>query len=262
MNLQMDPSVAAGYTSRSQIARRVSEDWAARNLFCLACPSASVLSEPPGRPVLDYKCPKCTASYQLKSQQKAFGSSVANSAYGKKIEAIDQGRAPHYVFMRYHVPDWFVTDLFVVPGHFFTPAVIEKRPPLGEHARRKGFVGSNILLAELPAEGRVTVVDSRIVRDPAQVRGDWQKFDFLGLEPSAVGGWGAEILACVRKLQAITGNLDFTLQDFYSAFTEELALRHPQNRNVKAKIRQQLQVLREGKVVEFLDDRGRYRVVG
>ena len=261
MNLQMDPSVAAGYTSGSQIARRVSEDWAARNLFCLACSSASVLSEPPGRPVLDYKCPKCSALYQLKSQRNPFGSSVTNSAYGKKIEAIDQGRAPHYVFMRYHAPDWFVTDLFVVPGHFFTRAVIEKRPPLGEHARRAGWEGSKILLAELPAEGRVTVVDGGIVRNAAQVRSDWQKFDFLGLEPSAVGGWGAEILACVRRLQAVTSDQEFTLQEFYSQFTHELIRRHPENRNVTAKIRQQLQVLREGKVLEFLG-RGQYRVVG
>lgn len=261
MNLQMDPAVAAGYTSGSQIARRVSEDWAARNLFCLACPSDQVLSERPGRPVLDYKCPECSASYQLKSQRNPFGTSVTNSAYRKKIEAIDQGRAPHYVFMRYRTPDWVVTDLFAVPGHFFTRAVIEKRPPLGEHARRAGWEGSKILLTELPADGRVPVVDGGVVHDAAQVRSNWQKFDFLGSDSRALGGWGAEILACVRKLQAITGSQEFTLRDFYSRFTDELARLHPENRNVEAKIRQQLQVLREGNIVDFLD-RGRYRVIG
>ena len=261
MNLQMDPSAGAGYSSSSQIARRVSEDWAARNLFCLACSSARILSEPPNRAVLDYRCPECSAEYQLKSQHSAFGTSVNNSAYGKKIEAVDQGRAPHYVFLRYSTPAWRVTDLFVVPGHFFTRAVVEERPPLKKGARREGWVGSKILLNELPAEAQVSVVDSGIVRNAADVRSDWKKFDFLRLDSRAHGGWGAEILSCVRRLYAATGNQEFTLQDFYAQFTDELARRHPENHHGEPKIRQQLQVLRKGNVLKFLG-KGRYRVIG
>jgi type II restriction enzyme len=45
------------------------------------------------------------------------------------------------------------------------------------------------------------------------------------------------------------------------AFEERLAALHPRNRHIRPKIRQQLQVLRDRGVVEFLE-RGRYRVVG
>ncbi len=261
MNLQMDPSVGAGYSSGSQTSRRISEDWAARNLFCLACPSTLLSPEPPNTKVRDYICPECTAGYQLKSQERRFGGSVTNSAYGPKLKAIEQGQAPHYVFLRYSVPAWHVTDLFVVPGHFFTRAVIEARPPLKKGARREGWVGSKILLKELPVDGRVSVVDYGIARDAADVRSDWRKFDFLRLDSRARGGWGAEILSCVRILCAATGDQEFTLQDFYARFTDELARRNPENRNVEAKIRQQLQVLRKGNVLKFLG-KGRYRVIG
>lgn len=261
MNLQMDRSVGTGYSSRSQISRRVSEDWAARNLFCLACPSAYLSFDPPNTPVRDYSCPVCGAGYQLKSQGRRFGRSVTNSAYGRKLEAIREGRVPHYVFLQYDSSDWSVTNLFVVPSHFITLAVIEQRPPLSEQARRRGWIGSKILLRELPTEGQVSVVDRRVVRTTVQVRSDWQRFDFLAADARAGGGWGAEILTCVRRLQRDTGESEFTLQDFYARFTDELSLRHPENNNVEAKIRQQLQVLRDGNVLEFLD-RGRYRVIG
>ena len=155
MNLEMDYSLAAGYSSNRQISRLLTEDWAARNLFCLACSSSHLASETPNRPVRDFTCHECGTTYQLKSQEKRFGRTVTNSAYGPKVEAIKQGRAPHYVFLQYAKPDWKVTNLFVVPGHFITLAVIEERPPLPPHARRKGWVGSKILLRDVPSEGRV-----------------------------------------------------------------------------------------------------------
>jgi len=52
---------------------------------------------------------------------------------------------------------------------------------------------------------------------------------------------------------------EFTLQDVY-AFAGHLEKLHPANRHVRDKIRQQLQVLRDLGLVEFLGD-GRYRCV-
>ena len=61
MDLRLESSVAKGYKSQSQIARRISEEWADRNLYCLACTSwrrtgtiVSVVSKTPGR----WKCSK------------------------------------------------------------------------------------------------------------------------------------------------------------------------------------------------------------
>jgi type II restriction enzyme len=65
----------------------------------------------------------------------------------------------------------------------------------------------------------------------------------------------ADVLACVRELRQET----FTLADAYSS-EDRLARLHPQNRNIRPKIRQQLQVLRDHGVLEFLGH-GRYRVL-
>ena len=259
MDLRLDPAVAAGYKSASQVARVVTERWASANLYCLACASNRLDPLRPNARVTDYRCLGCSARYQLKSQQGAFGRTVQNSAYEPKMQAIEQGLAPHYAFLRYSREVWRVTDLFVVPGHFFTPAVIEKRPPLPETARRAGWVVSNIVLGSLTPEARVALVSDGQVRPPAEARDAWRRFAFLGADRRARGGWGADVLTCVRTLLSELGEAEFTLQQFYGRFEAELQTRHPDNQNVQAKIRQQLQVLRDGGVLDF-GGGGRYRI--
>lgn len=259
MDLRLDPSLAKGYKSPSQIARRVTEPWAEANLFCVACPSNRVVSYAANTKVMDLRCERCEASYQLKSLSHPFGRRTSNSAYEAKMAAIKAGRAPHYGFLQYSRFEWMVKGLFVVPGHFFTPAVIERRNALRPTAKRKGWVGSNILLHTLPPEARVVVVDQGRARPPGEVRGAWSRFAFL--RQGAKGGWSADVLACVRRLQRETNASEFTTQQFYRRFQAELAARHPANRHVQDKIRQQLQLLRDGGVLEFVKP-GQYRVVG
>ena len=148
-----------------------------------------------------------------------------------------------------------------MPGHFITEAVVQRRNPLRSTAQRSGWVGSNIFLSKLPPEGRVAVVANGAVIAPETVRANWNRFRFLKNDPRASGGWGAEVLAYVRRLQSETGRSDFTLQTFYAWFRDTLMAQHPDNHHIEAKIRQQLQVLRDGKVLEFLG-RGRYRIIG
>ena len=73
----------------------------------------------------------------------------------------------------------------------------------------------------------------------------------------ASGGWGAQTFNCVKTIHAESGEQTFTLQDFYSRFEAELSALNPDNHNIRAKIRQQLQVLRDGGVIRFLGS-GRY----
>ncbi len=61
-----------------------------------------------------------------------------------------------------------------------------------------------------------------------------------------------DMLNAVRGL----GKTEFRLADVY-AHAETLARLHPQNKNVEPKIRQQLQILRDMKIITFLG-RGRY----
>ncbi|WP_316207683.1 MULTISPECIES: hypothetical protein [unclassified Bradyrhizobium] len=61
-------------------------------------------------------------------------------------------------------------------------------------------------------------------------------------------------MKCVESL----GKPEFTLDDVY-AFDRHLSLLYPGNQNVRPKIRQQLQLLRDQGFLEFIA-RGRYRL--
>ena len=257
----MDPSAAKGYKSASQIARRVTEEWATHNLYCAACSFNELSPAKANAPVLDFRCPECSATYQLKSKRGRFGRSVSNSAYNKKIEAIYNGSAPNYAFLEYSAADWTVTGLFLVPGHFFTPALIQERARLSSKAQRAGWVGSNILLGSLPDEARVTLVSDGKARHTDAVREDWARFQFLQAHEPELGGWGAAVLACVRTTIQETGSLHFTLQEFTYRYAPVLASQYPNNQHVEAKIRQQLQVLRDVGILNFVDNQGTYAVI-
>ena len=261
MDLTLDASVAEGFSSRSQIARIITEQWAENNFYCLGCSSEEVLPNRPGTPVHDFRCASCQARYQLKSKNGRHGRVIVNSAYYPKIQAIRQGTAPNYAFLDYDRDRLKVTNLFVVPGHFITESIVQQRPPLPPTARRAGWIGSNLLLAKLPPEGKVRLVTDSYVEDPNIVRLTWNKFSFLKSDHRALQGWGAEVLAAVRELQTITRNNRFTLKAFYSMFGEYLSSLHPENHHVNAKIRQQLQLLRDHGILEFLGS-GRYRIIG
>ncbi len=251
MNLNLDISLASHYKSGSQIARVVTEQWATANMFCPACEFDHLTPLPVNAKVADYLCHNCEAKFQLKSKSSPFGKKFANSAYQPKMDAIKSGNAPNYLFLQYSKLTWTVQDLFAVPGHFFTPAVIEERPPLPPTARRSGWVGSNIMLGTLPREARVSIVSTGQAVHPSVVREAWDAFAFLGSPPNAKGGWGADVLMCLREMQHATGLNEFSLQGFYDRFEVRLEFLHPENRNVQAKIRQQLQVLRDNNILYF-----------
>lgn len=63
------------------------------------------------------------------------------------IEKISSNKPSNFFFLAYK--DGAVLDLFTIPKFFFTPAIIEKRKPLSENARRAGLVGCNILCNRL-----------------------------------------------------------------------------------------------------------------
>ena len=260
MELNLDPSSASGYSSNAQIARIVTEKWAAENLYRLACPSRELVSERNNSPVRDFTCPSCTASYQLKGKNGGFGRSVSNSAYAQKIAAIDRGAVPHYAFLNYSRTSWTVTNLFVVPGHLIGRSVVQPRKPLGSGARRAGWVGSNIRLGHIPEHGRISVISEGLAKVPSQVRREWNKVAFIAANPKASQGWGADVFSCITRLAKESGSKDFTLKAFTSRFLADLSQLHPENHNVAAKIRQQMQVLRDSGLLEFVNNRGRYRL--
>ncbi len=255
MDLDLKSSPGSNIVSPSQIAGRVTECWVAENLYCPACSSDSLEPTKPGTKVVDFRCPDCAESFQLKSRSSTFQSRVLDSAYGPMLESIESSTVPNFLFLRYHRPTWRVKDLFAVPRHFFSASMIEKRPPLPLTARRAGWVGCNILLSALPIDSRIEIVRDEIERPMEAVREAWAAFAFLLNSTPKSRGWTADVLACVREVR----RSEFTLRDIYD-FEDRLYRMHKDNRNVRPKIRQQLQVLRDHGVLEFLG-RGRYRVL-
>ena len=85
---------------------------------------------------------------------------------------------------------------------------------------------------------------------------EWQKTLFLREEKEiSAKGWLLDIMACIEKL----GDKKFSLNEMY-AFENALSKKHPDNRHIKNKIRQQLQVLRDKGYLDFVS-RGYYRLV-
>ncbi|KXB08269.1 hypothetical protein AKJ58_00520 [candidate division MSBL1 archaeon SCGC-AAA385D11] len=249
MNLELDPSVAEEYKNPAQITRVVSEAWADENLYCPACLNDSLSKARTGRPVLDFMCPECSEKYQLKSKKSPFGNKVSNSAYRPKIEAILNGTIPNFAFLQYDSSDWVVRELFVVPSHFMTESIIEKRKPLPASARRAGWVGSNILLGNLARDAKIPIVRDRKALHRKLVKRWWDQFSFMREQSVESRGWLSDILMCVRRIDQEA----FTLDQVYE-FEEELSKLHPKNKHIRPKIRQQLQVLRDKGVINFLGD--------
>ncbi len=116
-------------------------------------------------------------------------------------------------------------------------------------------MGCNIMLSALPIDATIYMVQNGVERSPESVRQGWRTCSFLQGASSDSRRWLADVLACVREIAAS----EFTLKDLYR-FEDRLAWMHTGNRNVRPKIRQQLQVLRDHGVLEFLGH-GRYRVL-
>ena len=256
LSLQLDVRLAEEYKSASQRARVLTEGWFEHNMYCPACPSNRLEQTRGSTEVVDFLCPECGAEYQVKAKAGALGARLRDAAYGPMIRRAKANRSPHFAFLAYDNLAWRIRGLLLVPGHFITPDVIERCKPLKATARRAGWVGCNILANRISADGRLAAVDDGRVVPVDEVRAGWGRFAYLAKAKADERGWTVDVLRCVRAL----GAREFTLREFYDRFEEELAARHPANRNVEPKIRQQLQVLRDRGIVRFLG-RGRYVVV-
>ncbi len=255
MDIRLDPRLAARYTSPAQKIRVISESWAQQEVFCAAC-GGLLRSAPNNQRVLDFSCLSCQREYELKSVREAFARKVLDGAYRSMMERLQSNQNPNFFFLAYDFFRWEVINFFVVPGHFFSPAVIERRKPLAKKARRAGWVGCNILLDQIPESGRIHYIKDRKAVREKEVLNAWKKTSFLGeLTDSEERSWRLDLIWCVETID----KPEFSLSEVY-AFEKELKKRHPKNNTIKDKIRQELQKLRDKNFIEF-KGRGQYRRV-
>lgn len=253
MNLRFDMSLAEGYKSASQIARVLTEDWLARNMYCPICGEVAIKRAEPNAPVKDYVCEHCLSQYELKSKKsdsESFQSTVADGVYRTMIGRITSLDNPSFFFM--HYDRYEVNNLVIVPKCFFTPSVIEKRTALADTARRAGWEGCNILMSQIPSTAKIPIIRNGIVLPVQEVVTQYKRVFNLQTKSVESRGWLVDTLHLVERLDET-----FTLNQMYS-FIEELKLKHPDNKHIPDKIRQQLQYLRDKGIIEF-KGRGIYR---
>ena len=256
MCLYFDERLAEQYKSPSQKIRILSEGWVKKEVYCPNCGNSSLEQYSNNKPVADFFCRSCSEDFELKSKKDAMGLKIVDGAYQAMLSRLAGVNNPNFFLLNYEFRTYQVLNLLIIPKHFFVPNIIEKRAPLSMGARRAGWVGCNILLNRIPEVGRIFLVKNRQIESKEKVQAVWQKTLFLREEKKVESkGWLLDIMRCIEQIQ----KKEFTLADVYK-FEPFLAKQHPDNRHIKDKIRQQLQVLRDRNYIQFVG-KGDYRLI-
>lgn len=119
--------------------------------------------------------------------------------------------------------------------------------------QRAGWTGCNILIAHIPKQGMIHIITKGNISDKQRVIDKANIISKLETKDISYRSWRIDILNCVNTLP----NLIFSLDEIYK-FENLLKTRHSHNKHIKAKIRQQLQLLRDKNFISFLGN-GKYK---
>jgi type II restriction enzyme len=191
----------------------------------------------------------------MKSQSRPLSRRLADAAYDSMRLAITTNRTPNLFVLNYDRERWHIQDLILIPRFAFSLSALECRKPLGPRARRAGWVGCNILLDQIPLDAKISIVARGHAMDESDVRQQYVRLRPLEELAIEKRGWSLDVLKVVRAI----GKKEFSLTEVYAS-EDSLGQVHPRNRHLRDKIRQQLQVLRDIGLLEFLG-RGRYRTL-
>jgi len=240
------------YSSASQKARVITESWVKQNGYCLACESDRLIPTPANTQARDFECKRCGHPYEVKSAASPFGRRIVDGAYASMMRRIHTSTTPSFLLLQY-TQTWSIANMLAVHHALITPSVIEQRKPLSITARRAGWIGCNILLTGIPPEGRIPLIVDGLAIDKGTCRSRFAATERLSHLSLLSRGWAATLLSMLHRI----GKQEFTLNDAYS-LEPELAALYPLNHNIRPKIRQQLQVLRDAGLITF-EFRGHYR---
>ena len=251
MNLTL-PTPPIELRSASQVARVITEKWTENNFYCPSC-GWSLSPYRAGTKVSDFYSINCNEIFQLKSLSRPFSNLILGSEYHTTLASVEGGTHPSLILIHYDRPKSTVKNLSLIHRACITPSCIVARRPLAPSAKRAGWQGCTISVERIPQLGRIKVIsEGRIIQDKSSVLHQWKRSESLLKTRPDNRGWLADVLRCVERSLSV-----FTLVDIYG-FEAELAQKHPDNHNIRPKIRQQLQLLRNLGLVEFLGS-GNYR---
>jgi type II restriction enzyme len=243
------------YHSNSQLARVISENWCIDSLYCPLCISESILPYENNKKVADFYCKNCGEEYQLKSKKEPVSYKIIDGEYNTMLKAINSNTLPNFFIMSYS-NDWTSVDNFIlIPKTFILPENIIKRKPLSQTARRAGWTGCIINLQEIFDEAKIPIISGGNITGISDVRRKAARISSMNTDNLEARTWVNDVMLILDKINKPI----FTLSDVYN-YSHELKTRHPHNNNVEAKIRQQLQIIRDKGFLEFLE-RGVYKKI-
>lgn len=254
MNLKNYLDLASSYKNNSQKTRIFTEPFVQDNFYCPYC-GADLIGRNNNDKVRDFDCSKCNENYELKSKHgKSLGKMVPDGKYQAMIERISSDSNPNFYFLNYDKNSFDVINFCAVPNYFFTPNIIIPRNQ--GIPNRPDYIMCSIDISSIPNSGKIFYVKNRETIDKNKVLNDWSKTLFLRESRNTqTKGWLLDIMRCIEKISVNS----FSLNDLYK-FEDYLKTKHPENNNIQAKIRQQLQVLRDKGYLKFTN-RGKYEVL-
>ncbi|MBR1657034.1 MAG: hypothetical protein IJ697_01020 [Synergistaceae bacterium] len=252
MNLTF-PELQIDYRSSPQRIRVLTETWFKNEVYCPACGNYNLLKFPNNSKLADFYCGRCGEVFELKSKGKPIGKTILDGAYYAALERINSSTNPNLFVLHYNQN--FVENLTLVPKHFFTPDTLVIRKALSSHARRAGYIGSVINYGGIPSAGKIAVIEAHREIFKDSVMKNYAHAVSLRVRNMDLRGWLMDVMKCIDNIP----HEFFSLGELYR-LKDELGVKHPSNHNVKAKIRQQLQFLRDKGFIEFLG-RGKYRKI-
>lgn len=250
MNLQLPSSLGEAYSNPTQQARVITESWMADQGYCPSCLS-HLTPAPTNTKAVDFSCPHCSIQYQLKSSKSKIGTRVPDGAYATMLSAVRSDTCPALVLMHYRKVDWSVLNLIIIPSFALTEQAIIPRKPLVATARRAGWIGCNIDLSRIAPQARVNVVKQGIAMTRMAVADSYALLKPLQSINVKQRGWAMAVLNGIHS----AGLRRFTTRDAYR-LEGMMSQVFPDNRNIRAKIRQQLQVLRDMSLLHHVERGG------
>lgn len=237
-------------SSKKQIIKAITEHWTANNIFCPICWSA-LDKHKTDKPINDLFCIDCKNDFELKSEKWKFAKKIPWGSYDKAIQTIEE--KPMHLFVLKYSDDFTITNFLVVPKYFFTKDIIVKRPKALKN--RPNYFMSDIDFSAIPESWKIHYIQNGTYKTRTQILQEWEKIKFLENEKLESKWWIFDIMKCIEKLN----KKEFSLQEMYS-FEKDLQNLYPENKNIKPKIRQQLQFLRDKWYLEF-SQRWKYKLL-
>ncbi len=261
-------AIKASYKSWSQIGGRIAEKWASDNLYCPKC-GRGLDQYANNTPVYDFYCdhsdenfvviPKIRENFQLKASYRFpknnFPKRINSGEYNTAINFLNHGVFPSLILLHYDRAMPAVEDAMLVHRLSITFSCIIPRKKLSINARRAGWQGSYIALDRIPQLGCIKMIEDSTIMTKSIVQEKWASITKLLQGNVVQRGWTADVINFIEQMPK-----NFSLEDIYR-YESQLSELHPQNKHVKDKIRQQLQVLRDRGYIRFITGKGRYERV-